>query len=171
MNRVIFMSESPLRWWRMALVSHLLHHFHHSSKIEKLNSLKKEAIIHFFFFWKDLNIENSQFHCDLIRAKPNKRHSSPEKTQTWSTKIQKLWKKLVKMKVKREKIKEIFLICYNSKKNYKRKNKDLDTGKVEISHCYLLYEKLTFYCQDHFFTIFLINKKLNLNKWVKFLKQ
>ena len=48
-------------------------------------------------------------------------------------------KKLVKMKVKREKIKEIFLICYNSKKNYKRKNKDLDTGKVVISYSYLLY--------------------------------
>ena len=99
-------------------------------KNRKIKFTQKRSYYTFFFFWKDLNIENSQFHCDLIRAKPNKRHSSPEKTQTWSTKIQKLWKKLVKMKVKREKIKEIFLICYNSKKNYKRKNKDLDTGKV-----------------------------------------
>ena len=77
------------------------------------------------------------------------------------------------MKVKREKIKEIFLICYNSKKNYKRKNKDLDTGKVLVS-----YSKLEFLiyfirphdgaqannCEDQVFTISFINKKHNLDK-------
>ena len=139
MNRVIFMCESPLRWWRMALVSHLLHHFHHSSKIEKLNSLEKEAIKHIFL------LKRFKYWKFSVSLWPHKSKTQQKTLVAWKNSnfvkqnSKTLKKKLVKMKVKREKIKEIFLICYNSKKNYKRKNKELDTGRVVISHSYLLY--------------------------------
>ena len=108
-------------------------------KNRKIKFTRKRSYYTFFFLLKRFKYWKFSVSLWPHKSKTQQKTLVAWKNSNLVKQNSKTLKKLVKMKVKREKIKEIFLFCYNSKKNYKRKNKDLDTGKVLESYTTLLY--------------------------------